>query len=51
MITKETLDRLEYAKNATKSCLASATVSVDFHGLTYWAGEVERLRTEIKASL
>jgi len=49
--TKELFDRLEYAKKAVKSCLENDAVSVDFHGLAYWAGEVERLREKIKERL
>ena len=47
----ELLEKLEYAKKAVLSCLENEAVSVDFHGLKYWAGEVERLRAEIKKSL
>lgn len=45
------VERLEYSKNAVKSCLESEAVRVDFKGIKYWAGEVERLREEIKTML
>ena len=48
---QELFERLEYAKKAVQSTLGNADCSVDFHGLTYWAGEVERLRKEIKEKL
>lgn len=44
---EELIKELEYAKNATQSCLKSANCNVDMHGLSYWANEVERLRKEI----
>lgn len=44
---EELIKRLEYAKNATQSCLESANCNVDMHSLSYWATEVERLRKEI----
>jgi hypothetical protein len=48
----ETLDalyeKLKYAKAAVIWLLDHAEGNVDFHGLTYWAGEVERLRAEIR---
>ena len=43
--------KLEYAKKAVISMIEHDGVSVDFHSLSYWAGEVERLRTEIKNKL
>lgn len=48
---KELFEKLEYAKKAVKSTLEDAACSVDFHGIAYWAGEVERLRYEIKKCL
>lgn len=48
---EELFKKLEYAKKAVKSTLESDNCSVDFHGITYWAGEVERLRKEIKKLL
>lgn len=48
---EELIKRLEYAKNATKTCLEDSNCNVDFHGLSYWAKEVERLRNKIKENL
>jgi len=48
---EELFKKLEYAKNAVKSTLENGNCSVDFHGIAYWAGEVERLRKEIKNML
>lgn len=48
---KELFEKLEHAKDAVRFCLEHANGNVDFHGLTYWAGEVERLRQEIKQAL
>ena len=48
---EELIKRLEYAKNATQSCLKSANCNVDMHDLSYWAHEVERLRKEIMEKL
>lgn len=39
--------KLQEAKRAVVFCLNNPTGSVNFHGLEYWAGEVERLRKEI----
>jgi ribonuclease HI len=47
----ECIKALEYAKKAVRVMLDSESSLVDFHGITYWAGEVERLRKEIKAQL
>jgi hypothetical protein len=47
----ELFDKLQYAKKAVRWLLDNETGSVDFHGLTYWAAEVERLRSEIRKSL
>lgn len=44
-------EELEEAKNAVLAILENENVSVNFHGLKYWAGVVERLREEIKAML
>jgi hypothetical protein len=43
--------RLRYAKNAVARCLTNLNCLVDMHGLTHWAGEVERLRKEVAESL
>ena len=48
---EELIKKLEYAKNATQSCLESANCNVDMHGLSYWANEVERLRKKIMEKL
>ena len=47
----ELIKKLKYAKNAVTYLLENEDGSVDFHGLSYWAGEVERLRSEIKRAL
>lgn len=47
----ELVEKLEYAKKAVKFTLENENGSVDFHGLSYWAGEVESLRKEIKNQL
>jgi hypothetical protein len=47
----ELIKKLEYAKNAVTWLLVHSDGSVDFHGIFYWAGEVERLRIEIKELL
>ena len=45
------IEELEKAKKAVKWLLENSEGLVDMHGLTYWAGVIERLRTEIKESL
>jgi hypothetical protein len=47
----ELLNDLACAKQACEQCLERDGVLVDMHGLTYWAGEVERLRKAIKEQL
>jgi len=47
----EIFEKLQYAKKAVLWLLENEAGSVDFHGLSYWAQEVERLRAEIKKSL
>lgn len=42
---------LAYAKEAVKWLIENESGNVDFHGLTYWASEVERLREEIRRAL
>lgn len=44
------MEKLEYAKKAVIWLVEHADGNVDFHGLSYWAGEVERLRSEIRAT-
>lgn len=51
VVLVDKIKHLEKAKQATLDCLNSSDVLVDMHGLTYWAGEVERLRKEIKEEL
>ena len=48
---KEIFEQLQYAKKAVLWLIENESGSVDFHGLVYWAGEVERLRAEIKKSI
>ncbi len=43
----EKFKKLQEAKKAVLYCLENPTGDVNFHGLSYWAGEVERLRNEI----
>jgi hypothetical protein len=47
----ELFTKLQYAKNAVIWLVNNESGNVDFHGLTYWAEEVERIRTEIKSLL
>jgi len=47
----ELIEKLQYAKKAVIWLVEHENGNVDFHGLSYWAGEVERLRTEIKNNL
>jgi len=47
----ELTTKLRYAKESVRWLLDNESGSVDFHGLSYWAGEVERLQAEIKKSL
>ena len=48
---EEMFKKLEYAKQSVKWLLENGNGSVDFMGIAYWAGEVERLRNEIKKSI
>ena len=48
---EQKIKELEEAKKAVLACLNKPGVLVDFHGLAYWAGVVERLREEIKSIL
>lgn len=50
-MTETLLEQYNYARKACQSCLDRGDTLVDMHGLTYWAGEVERLRKEIKEQL
>lgn len=47
----ELVEKLQYAKKAVTWLLDYENGSVDFHGIAYWAAEIERLRSEIKKSL
>ena len=47
----EIFEKLQYAKDAVLWLVEHESGSVDFHGLSYWASEVERLRKEIKDML
>lgn len=48
---QEAMTELETAKNNVQTLLDESEASIDFHGLEYWAGRVERLREIIKANL
>ena len=50
-MTKELLEQLEIAKKNVRELLENGNLSIDMHGLKYWAGVVERLREEIKREL
>lgn len=47
----ELFKKLEHAKKSVLFLLENESGSVDFHGIEYWAGEVARLRKEIKKLL
>jgi hypothetical protein len=47
----ELFEKLKYAKDAVMWLVEHESGNVDFHGLSYWAREVERLRSEIKKAL
>jgi hypothetical protein len=47
----ELFEKLQYAKKAVIWLVEHESGSVDFHGLSYWAQEVERLREEVKKLL
>jgi len=48
---KTKIEQLEKAKENVIWLVNNPNGNVDFHGLVYWAGVVETLRTEIKNSL
>jgi len=48
---KELIEKLERAKDAVRWLLEHGDGLVDMHGIAYWAGEVERLREELKQGL
>ena len=47
----ELIEQLQAAKRNVTWLLDHESGLVDFKGLTYWAGEVERLRGLVRASL
>jgi len=47
----ELMEKLQYAKKSVIWLVDHESGLVDFHGLAYWATEVERLRIEIKKML
>ena len=47
----ELIEKLELAKNNVKWLLEHENGLVNFHGIAYWASEIERLRAEIKKHL
>lgn len=49
-MTETLLEQYNYARKACKACLDRGDTLVDMHGLVYWAGEVERIRKEIRES-
>jgi len=51
MKTAEIFEQLQKAKKNVLWLLENESGSVDFHGLEYWAGVVERLRKEIKEAI
>jgi hypothetical protein len=48
---EELIKKLQYAKDAVRYLLDHDMSNVDFHGIAYWASEVERLRIEVKKLL
>ena len=50
-LMEEKIKELMEAKKAVQACLDSESTLVNWHGLAYWAGVVERLRKEIKSAL
>ena len=47
----ELIKELEHAKESVRWLLDNPDGMVDMRGIAYWAGEVERLRSEIKKGL
>lgn len=45
------MEKLKVAKDNVKWLLDHNDSLVDMHGLSYWAGVVERIREEIKKTL
>lgn len=48
---QEKIEQLQKAKENVTYLLEHPESSIDFHGLSYWASVVERLREEIKNNL
>lgn len=48
MIMDKLIEKLEYAKDSVRWLLDHGNGLVDFHGIAYWAAEIERLRDKIK---
>jgi len=51
MTTEKLVELLEIAKGNVKYLLDHGEALADMHGIQYWAGQVERLREEIKKQL
>jgi len=47
----ELFEKLEEAKKNVRWLLENGNGLVNFHGIAYWASEVERLRQEIRKGL
>ena len=47
----ELMEKLQYAKKNVLWLLEHGDGLVDMHSIAYWAGEVERLRIEVKKVL
>ena len=48
---KELFEKLEEAKSNVLWLLENGGGLINFHGIAYWASEVERLRQEIRKAL
>lgn len=51
MTTTDKVEQLQKAKDNVRWLLDHPSGLVDFHGLSYWAGVVERLRSELSEEL
>ena len=51
MTLQQLIELLEIAKKNVKWLLDNGEGSVDFKGIEYWAGQVEKLRADIKNKL
>ena len=49
MIILEIIEKLETARKNVKWLVDNPDSLIDFHGLVYWAGVVEKLRIELRA--